>query len=134
MSHPSAPARVLYDGDCAFCQHSVRWLRRFDWLGRLQFVDARDADDPRVRDVPVEAGRLLEEMHVVPAGTNEVHHGFGALRWMAWRLPPLWPLAPLMHLPLIPWLGQKVYLWVARNRFRLVPCRENACTIQRRER
>lgn len=125
-------ALVLFDGDCAFCQHSVRWLRRFDWRGRLEFVNVRESENPLLQGVAVEPARLLEEMHVVPPGSKNVYHGFGALRWMAWRLPPLWPLAPFMYLPLVPWLGQKAYLWVARNRFRLVPCQGNVCSIQRR--
>jgi predicted DCC family thiol-disulfide oxidoreductase YuxK len=48
---------------------------------------------------------------------------------MAWRLPLLWAVAPLLYLPGVPWLGQKVYLWVARNRFNLVPCHDGGCAV-----
>jgi hypothetical protein len=68
-------------------------------------------------------------MHVLTPDGRRVYHGFAALRWLAWRLPLLWPLAPLLYLPGIPSLGQRLYLWIARNRFRLVPCHGGVCTL-----
>jgi predicted DCC family thiol-disulfide oxidoreductase YuxK len=122
-------ARVLYDGDCPLCRKSVRILRRLDWLGRLDYVNAREitADsDARLTDAP-----LLDEMHVLtPAGA--LHRGFDAFRWLAWRLPVCWSIAPLLYLPGVPWLGHRLYLWVARNRFHLVPCQGGVCEIKHR--
>ena len=53
-------------------------------------------------------------------------------RWGGRRLPLLWLSAPLLYLPGVPWLGQCIYLWVARNRFNLVPCRDGVCDIQKK--
>ncbi len=122
-------AQVLYDGHCAFCCKSVALLRRLDWRKVLHFVDVRDPAQLRAVDVAVAPGRLLEEMHLLPPGGGKLYHGFGALRWMAWQLPPLWPLAPLLYLPGVPALGQRLYLWVARHRFQLVPCHGGVCTL-----
>jgi hypothetical protein len=33
----------------------------------------------------------------------------------------------------MPGLGQRVYLWVARNRFHLVPCHDGVCSIPPKE-
>jgi predicted DCC family thiol-disulfide oxidoreductase YuxK len=122
-------ARVLYDGHCAFCRKSVDLLRRLDWLGRLAYADARDpAGVPA--GVALDPDRLLEEMHVLTADGHRIYHGFGALRWLAWRLPLLWPVAPLLYVPGVPALGQRLYLWVARNRFRLVPCHGGVCALR----
>ena len=126
MSH-AARAQVLYDGQCAFCRKSVELLRRLDWLHQLTYGDARDLTHLPA-GAPLEAARLLEEMHVLTPD-RQVYHGFGALRWLAWRLPPLWALAPLLYIPGVPALGQRLYLWVARNRFRLVPCHGGVCTL-----
>jgi predicted DCC family thiol-disulfide oxidoreductase YuxK len=68
-------------------------------------------------------------MHVLSADGRRVYHGFAALRWLAWRLPLLWPVAPLLYVPGVAGLGQRLYLWVARNRFRLVPCHGGVCTV-----
>lgn len=124
---------VIYDGDCAFCRHSIKWLGRLDWRGVLSFVNLRDATHPVVQTVPTSPERLIEEMHVWPADRSHLYHGFGALRWLSWRLPALWLIAPFLYLPLVPWLGQKIYLWVAKNRFQLVPCRDGVCTIQKKK-
>lgn len=125
----AAPAKttVLYDGLCPLCQRSVAVLKKLDWLGKLHFADCRDP-----ANVPpgfgLESRRMLEEMHVVtPAGG--VTHGFTGFRTIAWRLPLLAPFAALFYLPGVPWIGQKVYLWVARNRFNLVPCHDGQCHV-----
>jgi predicted DCC family thiol-disulfide oxidoreductase YuxK len=122
-------AQVLYDGACPLCRKSVDLLRRLDWLHRLSYVDARDRDHLPPSDPPLNSDRLLQEMHLLPPRGGQVYHGFKAFRWMAWRLPPLWPLLPFLYLPGMASLGQRVYLWVARNRFRLVPCHGGVCTL-----
>jgi predicted DCC family thiol-disulfide oxidoreductase YuxK len=120
-------ALVLYDGQCPLCQRSVRLLRRLDWMGRLDYLDARKPETVPAGTPPLDSARLLEEMHVVTPA-RRVLHGFAALRWLAWRLPLLWLLAPFLYIPGVPWLGQKLYLWVARNRLHLVPC-HGACKL-----
>lgn len=122
-------ARVLYDGRCAFCRQSVDLLRRLDWFGKLRYVDIRDPQQLAAVDVQVAPDRLIEEMHLIPPEGGRVYHGFGAIRWIAWRLPPLLPLAPLLSLPGVPAIGQRLYLWVARRRFQLVPCHGGVCSL-----
>src|SRR5205823_7866931 len=100
-----------------------------DWLHRLAFVNARDRENLPPGVPAPERGRLLEEMHLLAPDGYRLYHGFAAFRWMAWRLPLLWPLAPLLYLPGVPSLGQRAYLWVARNRFQLVPCHGGVCTL-----
>jgi predicted DCC family thiol-disulfide oxidoreductase YuxK len=122
-------ARVLYDGHCAFCQKSVQLLRRLDWLGKLTYLDVRDEQELARENIRVNPDRLLEEMHLVAPHGRKIYHGFGAVCWIAWRLPALWLFAPLMQLPGVPEAGQKLYLWVARNRFQLIPCHGGICTL-----
>src|SRR4051812_41104923 len=110
-------ALVLYDGQCPLCRKSVWWLKWLDWRRRLDCRDARDPANVPAVEPPLEPHRLLEEMHLVTPDGKRVYHGFGAFRWMAWRLPFLWAIAPLLYLPGVPTLGQAVYLWIARNRF-----------------
>ena len=127
------PARgkrvVLYDGLCPLCQRSVRVLKRLDWMHRLHFQDCRDTPNLPPSAVPLELKKMLEEMHVVTPDRKRAYAGFAAFRWMAWRIPVLWPFAPLMYIPGVPWLGRKVYLWVAKNRYDLVPCGDGGCQV-----
>jgi predicted DCC family thiol-disulfide oxidoreductase YuxK len=122
----SSRAIVLFDGDCPLCRKSAALLKRLDWLGVLRFSNAREPDNvPNTLD----ASRLLEQMHLITPRGDRVYVGFEAFRWMAWRLPLLTAFAPLLWLPGVPALGRRAYLWVARNRFRLVPCGEGVCSV-----
>lgn len=122
-------AIVLFDGQCAFCQRSVAILKKFDWLKKMRYQDARQIELLPKTDPPLDPQRLLDEMHLVPPSGHPVYHGFGAFRWMSWRLPLCWPIAPFLYLPGVSWLGNKAYLWVAKHRFKLVPCKDGVCEI-----
>lgn len=124
---------VLYDGRCPLCQRSARSLRRLDWRRRLHFQDCRDAANLPPSAVPLDAGRMLEEMHLVTPDRRRVYAGFAVFRWMAWRIPVLLPFAWLLYLPGVPWLGRRAYRWVARNRYHLVPCHDGVCKLPRRQ-
>jgi predicted DCC family thiol-disulfide oxidoreductase YuxK len=127
---PARQATVLYDGHCAFCCKSVALLRRLDWMEQLHYLDARSAAGQQtIAAASLDPQRLLEEMHLLTPGGKQIYHGFAALRWLAWHLPLLWPLVPLMYLPGALTLGQRLYLWVARHRFQLVPCHGGVCTL-----
>lgn len=122
-------AQVIYDGQCPLCLKSVDYLKKLDWLGYLTYLNARESERIPLREPPLDRERLLQEMHLLTPDGRKVFHGFGAFRWMAWRLPPLWVMVPFLYLPGVPELGQFVYLWVARNRFRLVPCHGGVCAL-----
>lgn len=122
-------AVVLYDGDCALCRRSVAIVRKLDWLGRFAYHSARDADHLPPSAVPLDPVRMLEEMHVLTADRKRVYVGFRAVRWLLWRLPATVLVAPLMYVPGVPYLGNRAYLWVAKNRLNLVPCAGGACQV-----
>lgn len=123
---------VLFDGECPLCQRSVRILKRLDWLGKLHFQSARDTEHLPAARVTLDNAKMLEEMHVLTPLRDKTYAGFGAFRWMAWRIPLLMPFAPLMYLPGVPSLGNRVYLWVARNRLKLVPCHDGVCELPKK--
>jgi predicted DCC family thiol-disulfide oxidoreductase YuxK len=121
--------RILYDGDCAFCRKSIAILHKLDWRGVFDYVNVREPL-PWLEEPPVRGAPLLDQIHVLtPAG--KLYGGYAAMRRLAWLAPPLWPVAPFMYLPGIAQLGDRVYRWVARNRFKLVPCQHGACQIKR---
>lgn len=122
-------AVVLYDGDCPFCRRSVAILRKLDWLDRLAYQSAREADKLPPSHVALEPHRLIEEMHVLTPDRRHAYAGYRAFRWIAWRLPLTWLVAPFLYLPGVPWLGNRAYRWVAKNRFNLVPCDDGGCKI-----
>jgi predicted DCC family thiol-disulfide oxidoreductase YuxK len=125
----SDQAVVLYDGQCPLCTKTVSILKRFDWLRRLQFHDCRDIAGIPVSSAHLDPARMIQEMHVLTPDRTRVLSGYRAIRWIAGRVPLLWPIYPLLFIPGIPRIGQRLYLWIAKNRFNLLPCREGVCTI-----
>ena len=126
-------AVVLFDGDCAFCQRSVRILKGLDWFGRLAFQNARDQAHWPASAEPLALERLVEEMHVVTPDRQHAYAGFRAFRWMAWRIPLTMLSAPFLYLPGVLWAGNRVYRWIARNRYSLVPCHDGVCQIPKKD-
>lgn len=120
---------VLFDGLCPLSQASVAFLKKLDWFSAVDFKDARDPGNVPPMDPPLILSRLLEEMHLVTTDLKKSLHGFKAFRYISWRIPLLVLMAPFLYIPGIPWLGQKIYLWVARNRFNLVPCKDGICHL-----
>ena len=116
---------VIFDGQCRFCQKQVLRLDRFDGGQRLSYLSLHD---PRVRrqypDLSHE--QLMQEMYVVsPEGTR--YGGAHALRYLSRRLPRLWWVAPLLHIPCSGPLWQWLYQRVAIRRYKLSQRGEKAC-------
>lgn len=128
---PTTKGRVLYDGDCAFCCKSVELLKKLDWLGKLDYVNARDDSQAFLKNPPVAGAPLLDQMHVLPRNGQYLYGGYRAVRWLAWRLPLTWVVAPFLYIPGMTYVGQRLYLWIARNRFKIVPCEHGECKIPR---
>ena len=125
---------VLYDGLCPFCRRTVRSLKRLDWLHRFHFQDCRDTANLPQSAAPLDPTRMLEAMHLVTPDRKRVYAGFRAVRWMAWRMPMTFPFAWMLYVPGVPWLGNRAYRWVAKNRYDLVPCdTDGVCRLPKRK-
>jgi predicted DCC family thiol-disulfide oxidoreductase YuxK len=122
-------AVVLFDGDCRFCQKTVGILRSLDWFNRLEYVSAREPEKFPDAVTPVDPMRAIEEMHLVTPDKQKTYAGFRAVRWIAGRLPAMWIMYPFLFIPGVPQLGQKVYLWIAKNRMGIIPCKDGVCEI-----
>ena len=87
---------VWFDGSCPLCSREIALMRRLDRRGRIDFIDAADAD----ATCPLDRRELLRRFHAREDGVLlSGAAAFGAM-WRA--IPVLWPL------------GQ-----AARNRFML---------------
>ncbi|HAN97516.1 MAG TPA: DUF393 domain-containing protein [Planctomycetaceae bacterium] len=107
---------VIYDGHCKFCRKQVERLKFFDRGGRLSFVSLHD---PWVSETYPDLSheRLMEELVVVDqAGVRR--GGAAAFRYLTRRLPTLWWLAPVMHIPLSLPVWSWCYRFIARQRYR----------------
>jgi predicted DCC family thiol-disulfide oxidoreductase YuxK len=117
---------VIYDGECQFCTRQVARLARWDGKGRLAFLSLHDTlVAERYPDLTHE--RLMDEMVLVTRDGQRLG-GAAAFRYLTRRLPRLWILAPLMHIPFSLPLWQWCYRQVAKRRYRWNKARGNECT------
>jgi predicted DCC family thiol-disulfide oxidoreductase YuxK len=121
---------VIYDGQCNFCSSSVASLRRLDCCGnRLSFISLHD---PRVaeRYDDLSHQQLMEQMYVVDRSDRR-HGGAEAVRYLSRRLPLLWIVAPILHIPGSARLWQWLYRQVARRRYAIAgkSCENDVCKI-----
>jgi predicted DCC family thiol-disulfide oxidoreductase YuxK len=124
---------VIFDGNCRFCRGQVERLARWDKAGRLAFLPLQD---PRAaqRFPDLSHQQLMEQMYVVDRQGRR-HGGADAFKYLTRRLPRLWWLAPLMHIPFSLPLWRWAYRHVARRRYRIAgkmaDCETGACRMHR---
>jgi predicted DCC family thiol-disulfide oxidoreductase YuxK len=123
---------LIYDGHCRFCQGQVERLAWFDGTKRrVAFISLHD---PRVAErwPDLTYDMLMEQMYLVDRQGNR-HGGAAAFRYLTRRLPWLWPVAPLMHIPFSLPLWQWMYRQVAKRRYKLAgkttECDGDACAV-----
>lgn len=121
---------VIYDGQCNFCRGQVARLNRWDRTGRLAFVSLHDPIvTQRYPDLSYE--QMMEQMYLIDQNDRR-HAGAAAFRYLSRKMPRLWLLAPLMHLPFSLPLWQWCYKQVAKRRYKLAgkqDCDGDACAV-----
>lgn len=116
---------VIYDGHCRFCTNQVQKLARWDGKGRLAFLSLHDAEVAR-RYPQLSYDDLMKQMYVVtPAGKQ--YAGAAAFQYLTRRLPRLYPLAAVVHIPFSLPLWQWLYRQVAIRRYKIAGKIDEAC-------
>ena len=121
---------VIFDGQCNFCRSQVR---RLNWFasGKLTFVSLHD---PRVaeRYPDLTKSQLMEQMYVVTV-EGERFGGASSLRYLSRKLPRLWLVAPLLHIPFSLPVWQFLYNKIAKYRYLIAgktdACEDGSCKI-----
>jgi predicted DCC family thiol-disulfide oxidoreductase YuxK len=121
---------LVFDGKCHFCRGQVERFARWDWWARLAFMSLHDAEVYE-RFPELDQDELMQ--HMVLVDRRGRHHiGAGAMRYLSRHLPPLWLLAPLLHLPGSLPLWQWLYRQVARRRYLFggrQECTDESCPV-----
>ena len=124
-----AELTVLYDGACNLCRASVTRVRRLDSGGRIELLDLRGAS-VAVRFPQV---NLEEAMRLMQAVDRSGHVYSGADAWarIGLTLPGWRFMAWVILVPGIHFVAQRVYAWIARNRYRWNReiCEDGTCAL-----
>lgn len=114
LDRPNAEV-IIYDGNCNFCKQQVANLNWFDRQGHLAFVSLHD---PFVKssypDLTHE--KMMEQMYLITRDHQRLG-GAAAIKYLTTKLPTLWILAPLLHIPFSLPLWQYLYSQVASYRY-----------------
>ena len=125
---------VIYDGYCVICQRSRRIVKALDWLHRVEFLNIHDWSEVSQRYPNLDFEQAMGQVHTM-SSTGQMLGGFNGLRRILRELPLGIPLWLLLYIPGVSWLGQKVYRWIAQNRYRInkvvgAPvCENGACKV-----
>jgi len=118
---------VLYDGGCAFCLRTVAALQRADIGGRVAYQDLRSS--PLLEQLDIKRDAALTRMHVSVDGRTFA--GFAAFRAVLGHLGVVSLVAPLLYLPGVSAVGERVYTWIAERRHRWLrsSCEGGVCAL-----
>lgn len=111
------PYTLVYDGLCRICNPLAGVVRRWDKSGRIEVVPSQaHGVIARFPWIPREAyGRAIQL--VGPGGRT--WQGAAAVEELLTILPRGRWIAWIFHIPFVRALADKVYRWVARNRYRM---------------
>jgi predicted DCC family thiol-disulfide oxidoreductase YuxK len=103
-----------FDGGCGVCRTTAIALARNSLPGGAEFTSAQEASATGKLPADADLSTVLTDIHVfTPTRTFK---GFDAYRRLAWRVPLLWPILPLLYLPPVGLIGRRVYRRVADHR------------------
>ncbi len=128
--HPGKDT-ILFDGECRFCQRQIALLRRLDLRRRFIFTSLHEpsvaADFPEFS-----IDQLQEQMFVIDMKGN-ARGGAAAVRYLSCKLPLLWPLALLLHIPGSLPIWNWLYAYVAKRRLWIAGrCDATNCQIDQK--
>lgn len=120
---------VIWDGQCNFCRSQVERLAKWD-SGKLSYISLHD---PRVAEIVPDLNhqQLMDQMWVVTDDRQQKFGGADAGRYLSRRLPKLFWLMPLLHLPGTMPVWRWIYGQIAKRRYRISGrnCDSGTCRI-----
>lgn len=105
---------VIYDGDCRLCTNLCHLLNQVDTGCRLAYLSLYD-ERVAERYPDLSQDDLLEHVYVIDRHGRR-HQGAGAVRYLTRRLPALWPVMPVLHVPGSLPVWRLIYSVVSRYR------------------
>lgn len=108
----TAPALLLWDGDCGFCRRGVLWAERRDTGHTFQAVPYQQAPSPPM--TPELRAACARAVHLLTPEGRMLRAGKACLWVLARTGYPL--LARVLALPPLVWAVELGYWLVARNR------------------
>jgi predicted DCC family thiol-disulfide oxidoreductase YuxK len=117
---------VAFDQGCRICMTFSRFIKNLDIFDKIIIGSAEAPEHPTLRDVPL--SKRLETMHAICLETGEKFNGFDAIQIIFNQLILAFPLWPFTFILKITYLGELIYNYISKSRFRH-ECRDGKCTF-----
>lgn len=112
------PSYLLYDGECGLCRAAADWIRERDRRGDIRLIPYQDPE--RVQLFPqLDPEKMEKEIHLIFADGRMVV-GAAAFAEILSLLPRTRWLGMILRLPVLRSIAERVYHYIARNRYRLM--------------
>lgn len=111
-------AVLVFDDQCRFCQRAVGVVRALNGLGWVSIKGQSDITDSDCKKWAVTRD-AIKDFFVISLSSGQYSTGFYGYRRLALYLPLAWIVLPLLFVPPVPQVGQRVYQWVAANRYKM---------------
>lgn len=109
---------AIYDENCVLCRQSKRIVTALDWFKRVEWLDANDWERVHERYSQLDFDTAMGQMHV-DEGDGKLLGGYFAVRRLLRDLPLGFPLWLILHIPGMSFVGQVLYRFIARNRYKI---------------
>ena len=112
---------VIYDGDCGFCQATVSFVKKFDWLNKFQFIPFQEQNVFK-KYTHLTKENCEKEIYLIKGDVGDVKNyygGYDAFKIMTLFLPVTFLISWFFFLPPVVQMGRMVYKMVAKNRHRI---------------
>ena len=111
------PYTLVYDGACRMCTRLSNVLRRWDARRQIE-VTASQTAGVMARFPWIPARSYAQAIQLIGPG-GETWQGAAAIEQLLTVLPRGRWIAWIFHVPFVRALADRIYRWVARNRYRL---------------
>jgi len=120
---------VLYDGSCSLCRASVARVRPFDTRHRIDFLNLH-VPSTQERFPQIDREAALRWMQAVNE-RGRIYSGVDAWTRIGLVLPWWNLVAWTLLVPGVHWMATRIYLWIARNRYRWNRelCADGSCSV-----
>jgi predicted DCC family thiol-disulfide oxidoreductase YuxK len=120
---------VLFDGSCTLCRGSADRVRRFDLRRRIELLDLHDPSVAQ-RFPQINREEAMKWMQAVDR-QGRIYGAADAWARIGLLLPGWNLIAWILLLPGIHWLASKIYIGIARNRYRWnrTLCEDGSCSV-----
>lgn len=105
--------KCYYDNDCGFCYKSIKIISYLDIFKKINFIPLQKLKNG---ELGFDTKRLKDEIGLLEEN-NEIKYGANAFESIFEKIPSLYIFAILYKIPLVPFVADKIYKYIANNRY-----------------